>query len=80
MTTEIPGVAERLAREFTDVPPRAVMETVSSCAGECGEDVSPLFVEHAARARLFRQRTAPQAEALPEVEVSPQVEVLPQPG
>ena len=52
MTTEIPEVAERLAREFADVPPRAVMETVFSCAGECGENVSPMFVEQAARARL----------------------------
>jgi len=60
MTTEIPGVAERLAREFTDVPPRTVMEAVCLCAGECGEDVSPLFVEQAARARLGRQRTAPE--------------------
>jgi hypothetical protein len=64
MTTEIPEVAERLAREFTDVSPRAVMETVCSCAGECGEDVSPLFVEQAARARLFRQRSAPEVEVL----------------
>jgi hypothetical protein len=56
MATEIPGVAERLAREFADVPPRAVMEAVCSCAGEWGEGVSPLFVEQAARARLFRQR------------------------
>ena len=66
MTTEIPGVAERLAREFADLSPRAVMEAVCSCAGECGEDVSPLFVEQAARARLFRQRGAPEAEVLPQ--------------
>ena len=58
MTTEIPEVAERLAREFADVPPRAVMETVCSCAGECGDDVSPLFVEQAARARLTSGRSA----------------------
>jgi len=64
MTTEIPAVAERLAREFADVPPRAVMETVCSCAGECGEDVSPLFVEQAARARLVLQRGAPAAEVM----------------
>lgn len=49
MTTEI---AERLAQEFADVSPTAVMETVCSCAGECGEDAGPLFVEQAARARL----------------------------
>jgi len=59
MTTEIPGVAERLAREFADVPPRAVMEAVCSCAGECGEGTSPLFVEQAARARLTFGRSVP---------------------
>lgn len=59
MTTEIPEVAERLAREFVDVPPRAVMEMVSSCAGECDDGASPLFVEQAARARLTSGRSAP---------------------
>jgi hypothetical protein len=56
MTTEIPGVAERLARELVDVSPMAVLEAVCTCAGECGEDASPLFVEQAARARLGQQR------------------------
>lgn len=56
MTTEIPAVAERLAREFSDVPPRAVMETVCTCAGECGDEASPLFVEQAARALLGHHR------------------------
>ncbi|HEX4978321.1 MAG TPA: hypothetical protein VFV40_10695 [Nocardioides sp.] len=59
MTTEIPEVAERLAREFADVAPRTVMEAVCSCAGECGEDASSLFVEQAARARLTSGRSAP---------------------
>ena len=59
MTTEIPSVAERLAREFADVPPRAVMEVVCTCAGECGDEVSPLFMEQAARAFLGRQREKP---------------------
>lgn len=59
MTTVIPEVAERLAREFPDVAPRAVMEAVCSCAGECGEDASQLFVEQAARARLTSGRSAP---------------------
>ena len=59
MTTEIPEVAERLAREFVDVPPRAVMETVCSCAGEWGEDASPLIVEQAARASLIAGRSVP---------------------
>jgi hypothetical protein len=51
VTTEIPEVAERLAREFADVPPLTVLEAVCTCAGEC-EGASPLFVEQAARARL----------------------------
>lgn len=59
MTPEVPEVAERLAREFADVPPRAVMEAVCTCAGECGEDASPLFVEQAARAMLTSGRSAP---------------------
>lgn len=59
MTTEIPEVAERLAREFADVSPQAVMEAVCSCAGECDEDTSPMFVEQAARARLSAGRSAP---------------------
>jgi hypothetical protein len=61
MTDEIPGVAERLAREFADVPPMAVLEAVCSCAGECEND-SPLFVEQAARAKLVRQ-TDPRPDA-----------------
>ena len=57
MTTEIPEVAERLAREFADVAPRAVMEAVCSSAGECGEDASSLFVEPASCA----ETTPPQS-------------------
>jgi hypothetical protein len=51
MTAEIPEVAERLAEEFSDVPPMVVMETVCICAEDC-DHASPLFVEQAARASL----------------------------
>ncbi len=60
MTHDIPEVAERLAREFADVPPRVVMEAVCSCAGEC-ESASPLYLEAAARASLSARSCAPTA-------------------
>ena len=59
MTHDIPEVAERLAREFADVPPSVVMEAVCTCAGEC-DSASPLFVEQAARASLAARSCPPQ--------------------
>jgi hypothetical protein len=58
MTHDIPEVAERLAREFADVPPKVVMEAVCSCAGEC-ESASPLYLEAAARASLSAHACRP---------------------
>ena len=65
MTNEIPGVAEKLAREFAHVPPMVVMQAVCACAGEC-ESASPLFVEQAARACLKEQNLQDRGPTVPE--------------
>ncbi len=52
---DIAGVAERLVGQVADVPPVTVLEAVSKCADELGT-ASPLFLEHAAKARLATQR------------------------
>lgn len=51
MTDDIPGVTERLVKEFAGVPPMTVMQAVCTCSEEC-DAASPLFVEQAARALL----------------------------
>ena len=58
MTHDIPEVAERLAREFADVPPTVVMEAVCTCAGEC-ETAGQLSLEQAARAALTARACGP---------------------
>lgn len=53
MEYALEGVAEKLAFEFPQTPSSTVIRVVTDCVAEFPDD-GPLFIEHAARARLDR--------------------------